>query len=242
VRELTLTTLPNVSNARLPVSYERAREALAKCSRVDECAEWAAKAEAIASYARQADDDTLMNTAQRIKARAIRRCGELLKEIPAAKGQRSDLQPRGGAPPKSNGHANGARQPSLPIPMSPRTEVARAAGLSADQQKQAMRVAALPAKTFEAAVEALKPATVTELAERGKRPSTAHLKGRDPKEYAASTRAQGALREFVERTQDVSPKLAVRGSVPHEHAKMAANARRAVAWLTQFQSELEKTR
>jgi hypothetical protein len=68
-----------VSDARLPATYEQAKAALAQCSRIDECQEWANKAEALASYARQADDDTLRKLADRIQGRAVRRCGELLK-------------------------------------------------------------------------------------------------------------------------------------------------------------------
>ena len=50
-----------VAKARLPKSYREAKAALAKCESVDECAEWADKAAAIASYARQADDLELAN-------------------------------------------------------------------------------------------------------------------------------------------------------------------------------------
>ncbi len=73
------TALPSISDARLPASYERAKSALAECSRIDECKEWADKAEALASYAKQAKDDGLRILADRIQARAINRCGELLK-------------------------------------------------------------------------------------------------------------------------------------------------------------------
>src|SRR2546423_14355382 len=78
--------LPAVEHARLPAIYESAKAALAECSRMDECKEWANKADAMASYARQAADDTFFAYARRIKARAIQRCGELLAEIPPATG------------------------------------------------------------------------------------------------------------------------------------------------------------
>lgn len=77
-----MTALPaniNIAHARLPETYERAKTALAECTRIDECMDWANKAEALASYAKQADDDTLRKHADRIQARAVRRCGELLK-------------------------------------------------------------------------------------------------------------------------------------------------------------------
>ena len=64
------TNLPqniDKANASLPVSYENARNALANCQAVDECKEWADKAAALASYAKQADDDELYMMARRIQ-------------------------------------------------------------------------------------------------------------------------------------------------------------------------------
>ncbi len=79
-----------VCDAPLPIVYERATKALAECARIDECQDWANKAKALASYARQSKDDTLRKMADRIQARAIRRCGELLKQVEAGQGSRTD--------------------------------------------------------------------------------------------------------------------------------------------------------
>ena len=70
-----MNMLPTItpSQARLPRTYEAAREALATCQDIDECKEWADKAAALASYAKQAEDETLLKMAARIKARATRR-------------------------------------------------------------------------------------------------------------------------------------------------------------------------
>ncbi len=57
----------SVTNARLPAAYEAAKVALANCASIDECQQWANKAEALASYAKQADDDTLRKQADRIQ-------------------------------------------------------------------------------------------------------------------------------------------------------------------------------
>src|SRR3990167_11344690 len=101
--------LPSVHNAKLPKMYEGAKEALAECSRIDECADWANKAEALASYAKQAGDESLRKTADRIQARAIRRCGELLKEIRPAKNQHEGKgrAPGGGRPPPNPARRGG---------------------------------------------------------------------------------------------------------------------------------------
>jgi hypothetical protein len=94
-----MSALPGISTAQLPVAYSRAREELAKCWRVDECKSWADKAQALASYAKQADDKGLYEVALRIQARAIRRCGELLKEVDSATGANlPNVERKGGRP------------------------------------------------------------------------------------------------------------------------------------------------
>ena len=145
---LSITTLAKASeldvrNAPLPKRYEAAKGALAACQRVDECKDWADKAVALASYARQADDDTLHKTAIRIQARAIRRCGQLLES--ANKGVGPPKKNRGGAPPITQRRA------------------AAQAGMSKDQEKTARRLAKMPEDEFEAAVESDNPPTVTTL-------------------------------------------------------------------------------
>lgn len=154
-----------VSGAPLPQVYESAKAALAQCETVDECKEWADKAEALASYAKQAADDDLENMARRIRSRAIRNIGKLLEQI----------EPQKGGRPSETKDASG---PSL----SERAQVARDAGISERQQKTAMRVAAVPQDEFEYLTESDKPATVTQLAERGtrKRVVVDHTSGRDP--------------------------------------------------------------
>ncbi len=83
--ELTdaLPALSDIAAARLPATYEAAHKAIAKSSRIDECKSWSDKAAALASYARQAKDQSLCVMAERIRARATRRCGELLKKVPS---------------------------------------------------------------------------------------------------------------------------------------------------------------
>lgn len=145
-----MNTLPaNWSTARLPAIYETAKTSLAECSRIDECQQWADKAEALASYARQANDETLRKHADRIQARAIRRMGELLKQIPTARGENLPNVERDGTVP---------------------TGVVRAAtnaGISERQRKTAIRVARVPADSFDDQVESEAPPTITELARQG---------------------------------------------------------------------------
>ena len=178
-----LTTFDPPS-ARLPAKYEAAKTAIAECSRVDECKDWADKAAALASYARQAKDDSLRVMALRIQARAERRAGELLKQIP-------------------RGDAGGAnlvqhRRDGTVPPVITRTQAATDAGLSERQRKTANRLANIPRADFEAAVESDQPPTVTELAARGtvsRLPTpVGSVPAADP---AVVGRAQAMLRDFA---------------------------------------------
>lgn len=68
--------------------------------------------------------------AMRIRARAIRRCGEVLDKVEKAHGKRTDLEHSGGGPTKFA-----------------RSDAAKEAGLSPDQAKDAIRVARVPAES-----------------------------------------------------------------------------------------------
>lgn len=161
------SSLPSVSKARLPQTYESAKTALSECQRLDECKDWSDKAAAMASYAKQAADDQLERLAMKIRARAIKRCGELLREIE----------------PAPNHHGNSTKEGTHPS----RTAAAKEAGLSQHQQKTALRVASLPDEKFDQMVDKDKPATITELAEAGtkKKPTEniVNLHGRTPQQY-----------------------------------------------------------
>jgi len=222
--------LPNIANAKLPKVYESAKTALAACSKLDECQDWADKSEALASYAKQAGDDSLRKMADKIQARAIQRCGDLLRQITPAKGKRNDLpvvEPRNGSGTKS------------------RTEAATEAGLSKRQKDTALRVAAIPKDQFEELVESDNPPTVTELAELGKKAKPkpiVDLGGRDPEEFAASTQAQGLIHGFVAMTTSTDPTVVVRGALGHERKRLRQEAEHILAWVQNLVGELEEAK
>ena len=180
-----LTTISTAS-ANLPATYENARRALEQCSAVDECQDWADKAAALASYARQADDDQLERMAQRIRARAIRRAGELLKQIePGKTGPKPELS--------AGNHTQFTRE-----------DAAREAGMSKHQQVQATRIANIPPADFEAQVEGPKPPTLTQLAQQGiQRRETpppdpqSWLKGRDKKAFNRALHFTGDITDYA---------------------------------------------
>jgi len=226
--------LPSIEAAPLPALYEHAQQALAECSRIDECFAWANKAEAMASYARQAKDDSLRKMADRIQARAIRRCGELLRQIPSATG------------------AHMKQEGAL---LLSRTQAAEDAGLSEHQRKTALRVAAIPEPEFTAAVESEAPPTVTALADRGRQsrpvpvaaaapPSAAapeqlvELGAIPAADYARATEAQGALRRFAEFCERHDARRIAAAFKPHEVAALRQHVSTIDGWLDRFVTSL----
>jgi hypothetical protein len=226
-----------VSDARLPETYEQAKTALAQCSRIDECQEWANKAEALASYARQADDETLFRFAKRIQGRAVRRAGELLKEI--------------------NGKGNNQHSGGTPTKLTQR-EAAEQAGLFKDQQVTAVRVANVPAEQFEKAVESDEPPTVTALAEMGKQsrpapaaPSSPASEPLPPPEatlpasaaappvtapagFKQATYLTGVVRDFAAFCQQNDPVLVVGGLMKPEVREVRSLVGIIDGWLDRF--------
>jgi len=215
---MTHTTLPALAteHARLPAAYEAARTALATCSRMDECQNWANKAEALASYAMQAKDETLRKHADRIQARAINRCGELLRAVPSARGANQNIQ-------------------EGTLPKVTRTQAAEDAGLSEFQRKIALRVAAVPATQFEALVESDNPPTVTQLAEIGKKAKPlVDLGDISPVDYALATSAQGALRSFAAFCEKHDAARVAQAFKPHEVEGMRRFVSAVDGWLDTF--------
>jgi hypothetical protein len=128
-----------VKTAPLPENYEKAKQAIAECERIDQCADWADKAAALASYARQADNRDLENDARRIRLRAVRRCGDLLLTYDGRGGDRSKTVT------------------ALTFAPPSRAEVAEEAGLSEHKTRVAVQIANIPEEEFEATVESNTP-------------------------------------------------------------------------------------
>jgi hypothetical protein len=210
VRDGDIAGLPaalDIEHARLPATYQAMKYALAECVRIDECQHWANKAEALASYARQANDDELRKMADRIQARALRRADELLQKIPEA---------RGGDQSKNAGTV-----------IFGRTKAAQDAGLSERQRVTAHRIGNIPEPEFENAIESDDPPTVTALAERGKQTRLDHLGGRDPEDYHQGTLLQGVIRRWNRDVSNIDLPAAVRGLWPDELVELLSEAEKA---------------
>lgn len=216
------TNLPGISKAKLPVLYQQAKDQLAECARIDECKDWADKAQALASYAKQSDDEALEKLARRIRARAIKRCGQLLKQFDARGGDRS----------KSTTSGTSAR------PLQKR--MAAQAGMSKRQKDTALRVAEVDDSEFEAAVESDNPPTAMTLAKRGTKKRLIDLQGRDPEEFKIATRVQGEINSFAKLAEAVNPSVVIRGSFENELTMMLKAARKSNQWLERLITQLER--
>jgi hypothetical protein len=233
VPQMSGTNLPAVHRAKLPDRYLAAKAALQKCERIDECKDWADKAAAMASYAKQVNDDSLLRMSRKIKARAIRRVGQLLKGVGSDKAGR----------PRKNGTGAGTIS---------RTKVASDAGLSKRQKDTALRVANIPEKEFEDLVESTKATTVDELANLGKKPRKIvtprdlglpddYLQGATPEEYSIGTQGFGHVERFVEFWEKTDPKAVARGS-RGELRELAMNVKAAQRWLEKLLAAVEEER
>ena len=195
-------------DARLPETYESAKQALAECSRIDECKDWADKSQALASYAKQVGDDTLHKFARRIQLRAMRRMGELIKTF----------RSNGGRPKKTMDDA----VPSFP---GSQKEAAEQAGMSERQTKAAVRSSNVPEEDFEAAVESDDPPTMTKLA---------HMHRPAPPGFIKATNLIGAVRRFSEFCEENPPGSVSSGVLDFEVSDLRARISVIDGWLDQF--------
>ena len=194
------------------VQYEAAVQAIAACDKVDEAAAWSDRAARMAAYARQAKDDSLRVMAVRIQARAERRMGELMKQIP-----RGDEATRYGQ--------------ETPLPPVTRTQAADDAGLSEHERKRALRVASIPEERFNAQVESDNPPTPNQLARQG-------IQRRTPVVDVEARIALDALRTFGRFCERHEPVALARAVTPDDAETMRALVSTADGWLDRFVANL----
>jgi hypothetical protein len=221
-----LHALPvRVERAPLPVVYEQARTALARCYEIDECKQWADKASAIASYARQVNDDSLLDLSKRIKGRAVRQMGLLLRAIE----------------PAANQHDANARAGSG---LSTRTKAADDAGLSERQRKNALRVASIPEDEFERQIDGDSPPTIEQLAKIGTQKQI--LEGVDPSDHAVGSKLIGLIRHVTRESGLFDIEQGVRGVKPselrvlHDQVQAAIDVLVRVMVLVEQRRQIEK--
>ena len=124
------------------VRYEAARAALQAAHDVDEVKDIRDKHQAVAAYARQAQDNAMVLWASEIKVRAERRAGEMLAE---RKANGSRATPAGNVNPRTK--VSSSTTPTLDD-----------LGITRDQSSKWQKVAAIPDEKFEKVVEEMKDA------------------------------------------------------------------------------------
>lgn len=123
--------------------YDAARTALQIASSVDEVKDIRDKAEAMAAYARQAQDTDLIKWATEIKVRAERKAGQMLTEMPKATGTKAQLAGR-----SSGGH--------IVVPPENVAKTLSEIGVTKNESSRWQKLAAVPDEQFEQAVTAAK--------------------------------------------------------------------------------------
>jgi hypothetical protein len=218
-----------VTSARLPETYTKAKLALAACVNIDECKNWADKAEAMASYARQSGDTELRKMADRIQARAIDRCGQLIKQIPK----------NAGRPP--------AGETKLPgqLNLSDRDVARIAAGISKHLAKTAVAVSNIPRARFEREVESDNPPSVKKLAEMGRQhrqaPKSETRKATTEETRAATTLIE-ALDAFMVATKGLKIEVALAGCTAAAADALKTDVKEAQAWLAMLAMKMQGRR
>lgn len=119
------------------IYYNAAKQALATCANVDEVKDIKDKAEAIRLYAHQQKNEELEQYAAKIKARAMRRIGELSAELETHERIRTDLPATAG----------GQSKPQT------KTQVLADAHISQTTALRCEKLAAMPEEKFDAAIE-----------------------------------------------------------------------------------------
>jgi hypothetical protein len=143
----------------IPVSYQKAVTAIQECHAIDEAKEWTDKMSALALYYKQSKDETLEKYAKRIKYRAKKRMGELLKQYDGRKEN------------YGNQHTGSICKTNTSDGLATQKEVAQSIGLSQRQQEEAVRFANVPEQKFEELIESDNIPTQAEIAELGKKKS-----------------------------------------------------------------------
>jgi hypothetical protein len=212
-------TAAEIAEARLPARYQAACTAIRECWKLDELKDLADRQAALAAYARLSRDDSLRLLALRIQARAGRRVGELLRQIP-----RTDEATRFGQ--------EGAHPPVG------RTRAAQDAGLSEHQRKTALRVAAVPEAEFEGAVESPTPPTVSALAKLGTSSRSVAMGVVAAAPRSVHDEVQDTLRAFEQFCAGHDAAIVAKAIAPGDVAPLRALLSRLDLWLERFAANL----
>jgi hypothetical protein len=181
-----MLNIPATVSAPLPATYEAAKSALAHCQAIDECKDWADKAVALASYARQSEDLELEKMAIRIRERALRRASEIARQM---------MQPHG-----TNQHTKAGDHSD--VISLPKEKVQEISGFSRRQLNNVLAIGNIPQEDFDRQVESANPPTVQELVRQGTQKRQAPdpetwLEGRSPAAFNKALHFVALFEEYA---------------------------------------------
>ena len=203
------------------VKYNAARNALAEAHAIDEVKDIRDKAEAMAAYARQAKDTEMIQWVTEIKVRAERRAGQMLAEMPKAKGTQLNGKSIGGhivVPPKNDEKTLA----DLGITKNESSRWQKLAGVSEEQFEHAIAAAKEVAGevTTAAMLRSAKPEN--EKKEKKAPVVTINAPAYDPAEDEAKEKDE-TIRTLSEEVDSLKDRLAVEVMSASEEEKTTAS-------------------
>jgi hypothetical protein len=174
-----IVALPRASLAAIAPDYEAMRQAIAKCEKVDEIAQLADVAVAAQAYYRQSRDVENEIGASRVRVRAERRLGEVLKRM------------------REMGERRGPGNPQL---SSDATIGLPELGITRDRASRAEALASVPEEEFEAAMTGQHVAQPSRIVRGHKNGKDVTPKPPVPIEHTLDL--WGAVRTFGQRLAD----------------------------------------
>lgn len=186
----TIAIIEEIKNKEvaIPISYQKAVSAIQECDAIDEAKEWTDKMSALALYYKQSKDKTLEKYAKRIKYRAKRRMGELLKQFDARGGDHGNQYK------SKSGKTVGS------VSFATQKEVAQSIGLSERQQYESINFANVPKEKFEEIIESDNIPTQAEIAELG----TKKIKTK-PNNISKVLSIKYAIKDLIKEMNDKDP-------------------------------------
>ena len=219
LRSLPAVVKRNISSASFPDNYESAKRALSVCVSIDECKTWADKSAALATYAKEARDESLLIMAKRIRLRAYRRIGELLDEIALPARSEKDKRRRSG--------------------QELRERAAEAAGIGTTQASVAVGVARVATYAFESEVESSAPPTPQRLVLKYSQRKT--LKSDEPEVFRDLRNALMWLEKVMRgRNPRRLAEEALLGTNAHSQSLLKRLVLDAIEWLDAFEQRMPK--
>ncbi|WP_250518522.1 hypothetical protein [Caballeronia sp. ATUFL_M1_KS5A] len=185
-----VVALQSASDTFVPSRYESMCRAIAECDAIDEVKDLRDKAMALEVYARQAMNVEAERQAQRIRVRAERRAGELLKTTPK----------------RTGGDAAKARSKQT-TEFSPPPALADL-GISKDKSAQWQQLADVPEPAFQAALEdEFEPITAARIIERQKPLPEPDLRAKINRMDSRALWLCGCVRDFErDKVNEVAPR------------------------------------